>query len=413
MKYVGSKNRLSKDLVPIIQSCIDDNNIKSYWEPFCLSKKQNVYTEFGIKEIKDIQIGDRIYDDNGILCEVINKVKSHKTTGKRIKIKGNVEICATNDHIFYLSNDQSVTVSDLMVGDCLLTGNSKINSNPVIDLADFITISNCPPFGRSGCVIDDNKVKLYHNAPVINRIIPITKELMRCYGLVVAEGDKSNLTMHKKERLYLQEFVSYYEKIIGIKSDNKKYFYRRNAIQLAVPYKKIYEKIFFIAMQIGYGAKNKNISFLFSCTPEMCLEAIRYMIIGDGSIVNKGKYRGVNYKTSSRTLAYQLQTLLSIKFNIKSTISHGINKARYIEGRELKESEYYNISVTRDKDIEKLIGTPSSNIIMCQKQKGFIITDIEDVKDEFYDITINNESHRFILDGGIVTHNCGGGKLNR
>lgn len=34
MKYVGSKNRLSKDLAPIIQSYIDDNNIKSYWEPF-------------------------------------------------------------------------------------------------------------------------------------------------------------------------------------------------------------------------------------------------------------------------------------------------------------------------------------------------------------------------------------------
>lgn len=34
MKYVGSKNRLAKDLVPIIQSYIDDNNITRYWEPF-------------------------------------------------------------------------------------------------------------------------------------------------------------------------------------------------------------------------------------------------------------------------------------------------------------------------------------------------------------------------------------------
>lgn len=34
MKYVGSKNRLSKDLVPIIQKFIDDNNIKHYYEPF-------------------------------------------------------------------------------------------------------------------------------------------------------------------------------------------------------------------------------------------------------------------------------------------------------------------------------------------------------------------------------------------
>ena len=34
MKYVGSKNRISKQLAPIIQSYIDDNNIKAYWEPF-------------------------------------------------------------------------------------------------------------------------------------------------------------------------------------------------------------------------------------------------------------------------------------------------------------------------------------------------------------------------------------------
>lgn len=34
MKYMGSKLRLSKDLVPIIQSLIDKNNIKTYIEPF-------------------------------------------------------------------------------------------------------------------------------------------------------------------------------------------------------------------------------------------------------------------------------------------------------------------------------------------------------------------------------------------
>lgn len=34
MKYVGSKNKLSKDLVPIIQDYIDKNNIEKYLEPF-------------------------------------------------------------------------------------------------------------------------------------------------------------------------------------------------------------------------------------------------------------------------------------------------------------------------------------------------------------------------------------------
>ena len=35
MVYQGSKNRLAKYIVPIIQKYIDDNNIKTYIEPMC------------------------------------------------------------------------------------------------------------------------------------------------------------------------------------------------------------------------------------------------------------------------------------------------------------------------------------------------------------------------------------------
>lgn len=35
MKYMGSKSRIAKDIVPIIQKCIIDNDIKTYIEPFC------------------------------------------------------------------------------------------------------------------------------------------------------------------------------------------------------------------------------------------------------------------------------------------------------------------------------------------------------------------------------------------
>lgn len=34
MKYMGSKSRIAKDIVPIIQEYIDNNNITKYWEPF-------------------------------------------------------------------------------------------------------------------------------------------------------------------------------------------------------------------------------------------------------------------------------------------------------------------------------------------------------------------------------------------
>jgi DNA adenine methylase len=34
MKYMGSKNRIAKHIVPIIQSYIDDNQVQHYIEPF-------------------------------------------------------------------------------------------------------------------------------------------------------------------------------------------------------------------------------------------------------------------------------------------------------------------------------------------------------------------------------------------
>ncbi len=34
MKYIGSKQKLAKDIVPILQKLINDNNIKAYIEPF-------------------------------------------------------------------------------------------------------------------------------------------------------------------------------------------------------------------------------------------------------------------------------------------------------------------------------------------------------------------------------------------
>ena len=35
MKYVGSKNKISKQIAPILQSLIDNNHVNIYYEPFC------------------------------------------------------------------------------------------------------------------------------------------------------------------------------------------------------------------------------------------------------------------------------------------------------------------------------------------------------------------------------------------
>ena len=54
MKYVGSKNRIAKDIVPIIQRCIDENKIKTYIEPFA----------GGMNIIDKIKCENRFANDN-------------------------------------------------------------------------------------------------------------------------------------------------------------------------------------------------------------------------------------------------------------------------------------------------------------------------------------------------------------
>lgn len=34
MKYMGSKSRIAKYIVPILQECIDSNHVTTYIEPF-------------------------------------------------------------------------------------------------------------------------------------------------------------------------------------------------------------------------------------------------------------------------------------------------------------------------------------------------------------------------------------------
>jgi len=68
MKYVGSKNKLRKELIPIIQQFIDDNNISVYIEPFV----------GGANVIDKIKCATKIgIDNNKYLIALLNHIKNH------------------------------------------------------------------------------------------------------------------------------------------------------------------------------------------------------------------------------------------------------------------------------------------------------------------------------------------------
>lgn len=408
MVYMGSKNRIAKYLLPFLTKYLTKD--RWYVEPFCLSGEALVFTKDGVKPIKDLQIGDYIIDEFGEYTKVVNKIeKDNIEKGLSISIKGGINIKCSLNHPFYDKDNKELLAKDLKIGDSLLMGVDSNKNDIVIDMANYITITKNKRFGRNGSYGED-WVKLYHNAPKIKRFIEVDKDFCQCLGLVISEGDKSNITMNISEREYLEDFLRKYEKITGLKFNNKCFYEKedKNSIQLAIPCKTIYERLFFTATNLKSGARNKNISFLFSLNRELCLEVIRYMIIGDGSCSINGVYRNLNYKTSSRNIANQLQALLAIKFGIKSTIHHGVNKERYIKGRLLPKSDYYNVVITHNEDITFILGEKNANIVINEKKKGYVVKCIEQIEEKFYDITIDNKTHRYIINGGIVTHNCGG-----
>lgn len=87
MKYVGSKNRISKELAPILQGLINQNNIKVYYEPFvggcnmmdkiqCEHRVGNDIHKELIALLQKIQSG--WIPPNTITEEEYNRVRLHK-----------------------------------------------------------------------------------------------------------------------------------------------------------------------------------------------------------------------------------------------------------------------------------------------------------------------------------------------
>ena len=88
MRYVGSKNRISKHLVPVIQNCINDN-CKGYIEPFV----------GGANMIDKIKCSNKIgYDINLYLIALLNHVKTSTD---------DIPEDITRDHYYDVKNNKS------------------------------------------------------------------------------------------------------------------------------------------------------------------------------------------------------------------------------------------------------------------------------------------------------------------
>ena len=104
IKYMGSKSRIAKDIVPIIQKYIDDNNITTYIEPFaggcniidkikCENKQANDSNEYLIAFWQALQQGWNPLDIH-MTKGLYDEIKSNKSgfLKQKVALAG---LCAT------------------------------------------------------------------------------------------------------------------------------------------------------------------------------------------------------------------------------------------------------------------------------------------------------------------------------
>lgn len=321
----------------------------------CIPDNSKLITPNGIRNLKDLNIGDTIWSNDG-WTKIINK----RLTGKH-KIH------------------QYITTAGSFVG----TPHHKIvNDNVKIEVgqAESLDIAIGPyiediSFDRQavldGLVIGDGTVH---------------KASGNLVGLLIGENDQDYFTSEIKDLLIKDRsgiVKGFYEVQTTISSDELNYTYLRQ-----------------IPDRYYYGSRNSVLSFL------------RGLYSANGSIVDNR----VTLKTTSPVLRDQVQQLLSF-VGIKSYFTTNKSTDVLFNNGIYTCKESYDVNIGTDRyKFDKIIGFIQKykqeklyNTLNSNPKIGKTNYDIKEIIDlgehEVFDITVDNESHTYWCNG-INTSNC-------
>lgn len=114
MKYMGSKSRIAKYIVPILQKYIDDNNIEFYWEPFvgganiidkisCKTKSGTDKNKYLIALLNHVANGGTLYES--VPKELYDKARTAYNNGDTSEFEdweiGNIGFLASYNGRFF------------------------------------------------------------------------------------------------------------------------------------------------------------------------------------------------------------------------------------------------------------------------------------------------------------------------
>lgn len=392
------------------------NTLRPYTELACLDGNTFVYNTNGAIKIKDLKVGDYIFDDSHTLRRIVNISKTNKKAFLMQGSKGFNVICS-EDHPFISNSNQIIAKN--MIGktiDCLPIDNSNSEDDVVFDAIGYMNIRDKDKVSSRGGKLKGKLIKISSSGNYFPRYTQINEDLMWLYGLYVAEGSRDGLTLNISETDFAEKaesiWANYFWEFSNIRKNTN-----HNSINVEFGSKKLIRAIFIDYFKAGHGARNKNIDYLFSINNKSLIRAALIGLFDGDGCYRTRLYKGRQYycaslKTTSERLAYEVSYIMARHFGIYSYVYHGVSPEREIEGRLLSSSDYYMVDINGDVAVEffgadKFKGevTKHNSTYKRPKIKRLVPIDVRDL----YDITLDSGSHVFPVNGYFLTHNCGGG----
>ena len=337
----------------------------------CFTGDTLITTDTGLKEIKDVEIGDKVLTHTNNFQPVSKTMMNGIKDIVGLKIQSNPEIQTTQNHKFYIRHMH------------------RENDKRIFSKPEWVEVKNLHKDDFIGFPIVQEQKN--------------TKNLTadECYllGRYIADGYVDN--SQRKGRAIGQ---LNHKTIFCIGKSKSKDF--ENAIHqyhlcisenpTVIKYILINERMCELCAECGRGAENKEIPMFILNLPMLLLKRFLdgYMD-GDGCFTN-GEYKAT---TVSRKLAYSLKMAIHKAFNTPCNIFFCKRKPTcVIEGRVVNQKSTY--TVVFQKEIKK-----QNKAVMIDGVMWYRYVKTEKLgREVVYDLEVQND-HSFVA-GGAIAHNC-------
>ena len=361
----------------------------------CLKYDSKVDTEFGIKEIKDVQKGDLVWSfdlntEQKVLSKVLDTVNSGIKTCYQIHTKHNFIEASKEHKILIYKNNEFIykNVLDLEIGDCLVIDNTK-------GQVKEIEINKSKP--------NENKNGWFNCIDLVPDFVD--EEFARFFGFMLGDGWISNNTVC----FALSEYDDLNDFYIGIL--NK---YSKNPVKIIEVNGKetqclVNSKCLKSVMQrmgfIGKAHTKRLPEWVYYSDIKIQKALLEGLMDADGWITQDKWSTHLNIELCNQDLVKDVKILCQkIGYKSGSIRKREPRKNVIIEGRSIKSSNpsfsltFYDtlLAQTKKHDNDK------------RKTEDYILEPINKIIEigefETHDIYVENENHNFYANG-VVVHN--------